>query len=148
MRPIEGQPGLYRLDNGNIISTRDMRPVESSSLVKGIEWVWPTEHLYVLQCWHFTCAVWPKNPVSVQQVVELHIGQYKISEAILLSLLTCVERTVEPVVRPNNIISGHVEPTQVVRVKLAEQPVEGAGLRVHLRGFQKILKQYGGVSIP
>lgn len=135
MRPIEGHPGLYRLDHGGIVSTRDMEPFESSDLVTGIRWHKSDPNTFIFQHWYFTCAVWPKNSDSVQQVAHLYIGGVPVASAVLLSLLTCVDRPSETR-RQCELKNGFVERTQEVGIELAEQPVEGAGLRVHFRGYK------------
>jgi len=142
MKPITDQPGLYILqDTGQILNLNDFVPFETADRFEGVRWSLPSRAglFYILQGWRFTCAKWPANPVDVQQQVTLKSDfRDMLASSSLSSILTCAQY---PDMKRDYdreelgcIPSGQSDRFSVT---LAEQPVEGAGLRVHIRGLLK-----------
>lgn len=152
--PIEGQPGLYRnTETGQVLNIRDWAPFETSELVTGIDWQWfrpepfhPADD-FIIQGWRFTVARWPDDSRSVQQQVSLNLGgiasyeegPHELRTAACVSLRTIL--TDASVSDPDRSRSAEMLRDHIIRrtyfvgIKLHEMPVEGAGLRVHLRGL-------------
>jgi len=89
LRDVAGQPGLFRTEDGHILNFRDFVPFETSERFEGVNWALDTTSAYyVLTGWRFTCAVWPKDLVEVQQAVLLKIEGRTRALWSLSSLLT------------------------------------------------------------
>jgi hypothetical protein len=142
LQDVQGYEGsLFRdLNTGNIINLRDFVPFETAERLEGINWALDAmDGDRILTGWRFTCASWPKNLVEVQQAVRVQVdGRTKATQS-LSSLLTLADQHAVRDMDAEDL--GLVWAMRTVRicVILSERPVEGAGLRVHLRGLLRRL---------
>ena len=138
-----GQPNMYQDSNtGRMVNLRDYQRFETSERVEGLSWRWMQDERdhFILTGWRFTVAKWPQSPAYVQQQVELKIMGRVEAGLPLLSILTWAadshgeshrDHDAEGLKDLSLLQAAHVQ------VQLHEYPVEGAGLRVHLRGWRR-----------
>jgi len=133
----EKKVDLLRVSStGNIINLRDFTAFETAERFEGIDWALDTmAGDRILTGLRFTCVAWPKNLVEAQQAVRLEVDGRTKSSQSLSSLLTQADGRANRDMDAESIGRIWVMRTMGIRVVLSELPVEGAGLRVHLRGL-------------
>ena len=131
-----------------------LKKFETSERMEGMVWNSRTAEPFkssdaaVIHAWRLTCAKWP-NPETLQQKIELRVQNTVVSSLPLFSILTVLSEpppetggTSRPfkMLRDRDL-SAETTPDAIVKqdmlvsVVLTERPVEGVGLRLHLRGL-------------
>jgi len=138
MRPDDLQDvvgNVVRTSEGYVFNLKEFVQFETSERFEGVEWALDTRgKLHILTGWRLTCAVWP-GIVDVQQAVRLSVQGYQRASASLSSLLTLPNASAQRDKEAEDLGRLWVPNAVGVHVVMTERPVEGAGLRIHLRGF-------------
>lgn len=126
-KPIDTYPYLFRDQDGRIINMLDFsEPFETSCLFPTISLAVTWDMERILRSWRLSVAQQPANLAELQQLACLFVNNVRIATATAHTLLT-----EQPL--PHRLIQKDVH----VGVSLVERPVEGAGLRLHLRGIRR-----------
>lgn len=128
LQPIQGQPGLFRdVHMGQLVNTKDYYPWESSVHLEGMSAFieMPASHIFF--SWRLSCA---KRPTSVEAQQQATL---RAQEEILASLTVDSLLGVGCTFEQPHLAQQH----SCVKVELTERPVEGCGLRVHVRGLSR-----------
>jgi len=138
MKPIEGEVGLYRMDDGSVANIRDFRRFESSDRFEGlnVEIRILVGQTLVVDGWRLTSDGLPTPLEQQQQVVFQKESGRIIAEKTVQSLLSI------PGIRERDKSEEKLARTttfreQRLRIFLRERPIVGCELRVHLYGLRK-----------
>ena len=145
MRPVDGAPGLYRLNTGQLANIKDYITFETSERLEGLRWEsWNrkgsifSRTLHIIQGWRLTCASMP-SPVEQQQLVKFTVHHtQRVAEKTVQRLLS-IPGVLERNEKEERLQDIEIEPDSLVEVELTERPLEGCGLRVHLYGLRRKL---------
>jgi hypothetical protein len=152
-------------DTGRPLNIREFSKFETSERMEGVGWHSGTAEPFkssdtaVIHAWRLTCAKWP-DPETLQQKIELRVQDKVVSSLPLFSILTVLSEPLPEVGGSQATVFGRptsdsrpfrmlrdrdlsaeklsdvvVKRYMLVSVVLTERPVEGAGLRLHLRGM-------------
>jgi hypothetical protein len=130
---------LRNAENNRSYNIEEFHKYETSIQVEGMERQdsFREGSLFWVRGWRFTCAMWP-TPLEVQQQVVVKIDDRPMVTAALSSILTAAWEPNPPRDKEAELLGAHdfvLGFKQVWTVRLTERPVEGAGLRIHLRGL-------------
>lgn len=141
--PIESHPGVFKdTVTGYIVNIRDFIPWETSDKFEGQDYVFKPCHdpaRIIIQGCRVSFAETPSR-LALQQLAVLMVnGQV---EAIATLERWCVDNVLKTGVRDKTFqMLGDMDVQ--LRIALSERPVEGCGLRVHLRGVKSCFSCYG-----
>jgi hypothetical protein len=155
LSPVPGSPGIFHdSDTGRLLNLRHFSKFETSERMEGVGWHSGTAEPFkssstaVILAWRLTCAKWP-DPTTLQQKIELRIQDKVVSSLPLFSILPVLGEPLpeaSDTSRPFRMLRDRdlsaeklpdvvFKQDMLVSVVLTERPVEGAGLRLHLRGL-------------
>jgi hypothetical protein len=127
---MDGHEGLRRTHSGLILNMADWRPFETSERFEGVQWSKVLDHLHILYSWRLSFARAPER-AELQQLARLDLLTETTTETLATS-------TVHTLLTEQRVTERVLQKAQHINITLLEHPVEGAGLRVHLRGLERL----------
>jgi hypothetical protein len=117
LSPVPGNPGVFHdTDTGRLLNFRHFSKFETSERMEGVGWhsetaePFKSSHAAVIYGWRLTCAKWPDPTQPFRMLRDRDLSAEKLPYVVF-------------------------KQDMLVAVVLTERPVEGAGLRLHLRGL-------------